>query len=113
MTFGDYIREKREEMKMSIRTAAKQLNCSGAYLFDIEKNNRLPFSDPEKLEQLGDVLKLSISEREKMYDLAGEEREEIPKDLAHYVKERPWIIQAIRRSKKKNASEKDWNAFLG
>ena len=41
-TFGKFIRNLREEKNLTVRSFAKQIGCSAAYLSDIEKEIVMP-----------------------------------------------------------------------
>lgn len=112
MKFGDYIREKRETKSLTLNEVAEKIDHSCPYLLDIEKNRRLPFSSPEKLERLGAALGLTAKEQIELYDLAGAGRGELPPDLLTYVEEHPYIIKAIRMSKEMDIAEKAWSKFM-
>ncbi len=53
-TFGAFVRECREEKGYSVRSFAKLLGCSAAYLSDIEKGNR--YAPKKYLDKIFEVL---------------------------------------------------------
>lgn len=111
-TFGDSIKEKRQSMNISLREMAGKLAISPAYLSDIEKSNRLPLSG-DKLLKLIEALKLSQRQQEELYDLAGQERNEVPLDLYDYLMHSeigPHIRKALRAVKGR-ATKEDWERF--
>ena len=68
--FGNFINMKRLERKITLREMARRLDCSAAFLSDVEKDRRNPF-DMKKLELLSGILVLSEKEKMEMFDLAG------------------------------------------
>jgi transcriptional regulator with XRE-family HTH domain len=57
---GPYIRKRRDEMDLSLREFAKKLDCSPAFISDIELGRRHP-SD-EVLNDIAHVLKVNVAE---------------------------------------------------
>ena len=92
INFGEYIKEKRIEKKLSLRALGELIGLSAGYLLDIEKGRRSALS--------GDLLEKIIKELEldarKAYDLAGESRGELPEDIVRIIKENPELIVYIR-----------------
>lgn len=86
MTFGEFVREKREGTKLTIRGLAWEMGCSPTYIADIESGKRKPFSSITKLKQLATVLNLTQQEQETMNDMVGQERKELPPDIMEYIK---------------------------
>ena len=60
MTFGEYIREIREEKQLLLREVASQMNIDTALLSKIERGTRL--ARKEQVEALAKVLKQNKSE---------------------------------------------------
>lgn len=59
-TLGERIRERREELDLSLREFSKQLGCSAPFISDVELGRRFP-SD-EMLTNISKVLKVSLDE---------------------------------------------------
>ncbi|MHB1953182.1 MAG: helix-turn-helix domain-containing protein [Sulfobacillus sp.] len=57
---GPYIRNRRDELDLSLREFAKKLDCSPAFISDIELGRRHP-SD-EVLNEMARVLKVKVEE---------------------------------------------------
>jgi transcriptional regulator with XRE-family HTH domain len=55
LNFGDFIAQKREEKKITLREMARKLDLTPHYLSDVEKDRRNPF-DLDKLELLTSIL---------------------------------------------------------
>lgn len=111
MTFGQYIRDIRQNRNITLRSVAERLGIAPAYLCDVEYNRRNPF-DLDKLTRLSDILVLSKKERNTMYDLAGKTRNEAPPDITDYVIKRDYVSHALRMAKDLGAGEKEWQWFV-
>jgi transcriptional regulator with XRE-family HTH domain len=59
-TLGQKIRERREELDLSLREFAKKLACSPPFISDVEHGRRFP--SEAMLEQMARVLKLDPAE---------------------------------------------------
>lgn len=108
--FGDFLREKRIRADISLRKLAEDIQLSPAYMSDVENNRRYPL-DNEKLAVLIEILHLTPEEQERMYDLAGEARNDVAPDLPEYIKEEQIVRTALRRAKEKATAE-DWQRFI-
>lgn len=108
--FGDFLREKRGEKKITLRKMAELLNISAPFLSDIEKGRRNP-PDLSKLEQIAKILDLPGEEKETMLNLAGKERGSIAPDLTEYVMSRDYVTAALRIARDLDAGEEDWQRF--
>lgn len=63
-TLGQRIRERREELDLSLREFAKQLDCSPPFVSDVEHGRRFPSED--MLGQMARLLKLEVAELKKL-----------------------------------------------
>ena len=61
---GPYIRRRRDELDMSLREFAKRLDCSPAFISDIERGRRHP-SD-KVLSEMARVLKVKVEDLREM-----------------------------------------------
>ena len=113
MKFGEFLKEKRLERNLNAKTAAKLWNISPTYLSGFENGNR-PSPSFKVLENMTDVLKLSIDERYQLYDLAAENKQppELSRDLTEYVYQIPQIRELLRYSMKCQLTEKEWAVIL-
>ncbi|NLK21044.1 MAG: helix-turn-helix transcriptional regulator [Epulopiscium sp.] len=109
--FGDFITQKREEKKITLREMAKRLGITPPYLSDVEKDRRNPF-DLGKLELLSSILMLSEDEKIIMLDLAGKKRNEVAPDLPKYIMERDYVSAALRTARDLDAGEEEWLRFV-
>lgn len=109
--FGDFIQKKRVEKKITMRKMADMLECSAAFLSDVEKDRRNPL-DIKRMEKLASILGLSKAEQDTMFNLAGEKRDSIAPDLPEYIKPREYVSVALRTARDLDADEADWMKFV-
>lgn len=110
LTFGQYIRNKREASGKSLRSVAAAIEMAPAYLSDIEKGNRWP---PVKyLEDLVAELGISGEELNLFYDLAGEIREGSYPDLTEYIGKTDLARVALRTARDNKISDEKWQKFI-
>ena len=108
--FGEFIAAKRIEHQITLRKMAEMLDCSAAFLSDVEKNRRKPL-DLERLNKLSAILQLSDEDRVLMFDLAGNQRVIAP-DLPQYINDNNYVRFALRKARDLNASEAEWQEFV-
>ena len=111
MNFGDFISEKRKENQIGLRQMARLLNISAPFLLDVEKGRKNPLNT-EKLNMIPEILSLSAEEKDLMFDLAGNKRNEVAPDVPHYIKGRNIVIKAIRTARDLEATEEEWQQFI-
>ena len=106
LTFGQYIKEKRESLGKSLRSVAADIGMAPAYLSDVEKGNRWP---PVKyLEKMIEVLQIPQSELNTFYDLAGDIREGSYPDLTDYIGKTDVARVALRTARDHNIPDEQW-----
>lgn len=110
VTFGEYLKHKREEKQISLREVARTLGVSAPFLSDVENNRRGPLTE-ERLADLAKVLDLNEKEKAKMYDIVGKQKGLLAPDLNPYVTERPYVNAALRTARNLEANEEDWQWF--
>ena len=111
VTFGEYLKHKREEKQISLREVARTLGVSAPFLSDVENNRRGPLTE-ERLADLAKVLNLSEKEQAEMYDIVGKQKGLLAPDLNPYVTERPYVNAALRAARNLEANEEDWQRFV-
>lgn len=111
VTFGEYLKKKREDKRISLRELARALNVSAPFLSDVENNRRAPLTE-ERLADLAEVLKLSDAEKAEMYDIVGKQKGLLAPDLNPYVIDRPYVNAALRTARNLEANEEDWQRFV-
>lgn len=110
LTFGQYIRSRREVCGKSLRAVAAAIEMAPAYLSDIEKGNRWP---PVKyLERLVEELGIAGDEISLFYDLAGEIREGTYPDLTEYIGKTDLARVALRTARDNNIPDEKWQKFI-
>ena len=111
VTFGEYLKHKREEKHISLREVARTLGVSAPFLSDVENNRRGPLTE-ERLADLAKVLNLNEKEQAEMYDIVGKQKGLLAPDLNPYVTERPYVNAALRTARNLEANEDDWQRFV-
>ena len=111
-TFGDYLKERRQEQGLSARELAIKTDISAMYICDIEKHRR-PAPTDELLERLADALGItSTEERAAFYDLAAKSKKTVSLDLPDYIMEKDIVRAALRTAKECDATDKEWEEFI-
>lgn len=116
--FGRFIDEKRrgrstDGADIMLKDIAAAMGMTATYLSDIIKGRRNP-PDMVLLEKIAAVLNLSSEEKEKMFDLAGQERDEAAPDLPGYImdKDIPNVRVALRRANDKKLGDDFWKKIV-
>lgn len=111
-TFGQYLKEKRLEKKMSLRTLADKIELSAPYLSDIEHDRRNPLSN-EKIDEVSKVLGLTAEERNEMFDIAASAKgEPIGGDIFLDAEVNKVIAAALRKARELNYGKEEWVKIL-
>ncbi|PKL27825.1 MAG: XRE family transcriptional regulator [Spirochaetae bacterium HGW-Spirochaetae-2] len=111
VTFGEYLKHKRDEKQISLREVARTLGVSAPFLSDVENNRRGPLTE-ERLADLAKVLNLNEKEKAEMYDIVGKQKGLLAPDLNPYVTDRPYVNAALRTARNLEANEEDWQRFV-
>lgn len=92
-----------------LKDIAAAMGTTATYLSDIVKGRRNP-PEMKLLEKIAQVLILTQEEREKLFDLAGMEREEAAPDLPGYIMDRdiPHVRVALRKANNKGLGDEFW-----
>ncbi len=108
MKFGEFLKEKRLEKEINLRKLAGMLDIAPAYLSDIEKGKRNSPTQ-EIMDKIVSVLELSEEEKNTLYDLAAQERENtVAPDISKYVTDNEKVRVALRKAQSLNLSELEW-----
>jgi transcriptional regulator with XRE-family HTH domain len=109
---GLFIKEKREQKYISLRSFSKMIGISPVYLSNIENGER-PAPTNDILMRISDALSLDDKEYEIMLDLAAQTKKNpcVAYDLAEYLLSNSNAYKVLRLSKRYNANEEDWNMF--
>ena len=107
LPFGEYVKQRRECLKMTMRDFAEKVQISPAYLCDIEKGNRTP---PVKyLEKIAEVLQITdVDELNTFYDSAGVSKNGQHSDINTYIDGFPSARMALRTARDKHYTDEDW-----
>ena len=109
MKFGSFLREMRKKRRLKQEDLANAINVTTVYVCDIEKGRRNP-PNIEKLKIWEEQLKLSDKEKARFYDMAGQDRQEVPPDIVEYISCHPEARDAIRRIMSAQ-NEYDWESL--
>lgn len=107
MKFGGFVKDKRQSLNITLRALAERLEIAPSYMSDIEKGKRNAPTQ-EVLEKMASVLELNNDDRNKLFDLAAESKNEVAQDLTQYLSENKSVRVALRRAKELNLGEDEW-----
>jgi transcriptional regulator with XRE-family HTH domain len=93
---GPYIRKRRDELDLSLRELAKKLDCSPAFISDIELGRRHP--SEKVLAEIARILKVKVEELREMDVRAPIE------DIKRITQDDPTFALAFRTVIDKNIS---------
>nr|WP_320146312.1 hypothetical protein [uncultured Anaeromusa sp.] len=98
--FSEFLIKKRDSIPLNNSQLAKKAGITSVYLGEIIKKKKCP---PDKKTQyaLADALQICGEERRKLFDLAAEERNEVPADVYDYLKNHKHLIKELRRRMEK------------
>lgn len=110
--FGEYVKAKRMDKGVNLRKLAELLGIVPAYMSDIEKGRRYP-PDKDKLYKIAEVLNLTESETNEMFDLAALAKENtVSPDLPEYIMGSEKARVALRMARDINAGDKVWQDVI-
>ena len=111
LPFGEYVKQRREQLGKTMRSLAAEIEISPAYLCDIENGYR---KAPERfLEKF--VKAFEISDQDELtgfYDWAGVSKNGQHSDINTYIDALPSARMALRTAKDKNFTDKDWSELI-
>lgn len=112
MTFGTFVRSKRQLREYSLRGFAGELGISPVYMCNIEKDRR-PAPTSDILMKMAALFLLDKAETELFFDLAARSRQErVSRDLPDYIMERDIVRVALRTAKDVDATDEEWQEFI-
>lgn len=113
ITFGEFIKGKRQNKGISLRRLAEQLNISPVYLCNMEKD-RNPAPKDDILSRMAQMLVLNDEDTRLLYDLAAKSKSNptVSKDLPEYIMGRDIVRVALRTAKDVDATDEEWQAFI-
>jgi transcriptional regulator with XRE-family HTH domain len=110
VTFGEYVKARREALGKSLRGCADELDIAGPYLFDIEKGNRP--APEKKLDSFIEVLHITGDEVNTFFDLAGLSRKNNFPDLAEYIGNSTLARVALRTARDVKLPDSRWEEII-
>ena len=113
IAFGEYVRQKPLERKMTLRAFAKEVGISATFISGMENNEKSAPSD-EVLKSISEVLTLDKGEMDRLYDLAAQTKASnpLPLDIAETVRENAVVRIALRVAKDLDATDEEWEDFM-
>lgn len=111
LTFGSNISQKRRELNHTLREAAMQIGITAVYLSEME-NGKKTNPSSEIMRKMVSVLCLNEDETAIFYDLHAKANGIVSQDLPEYIMKSGIIRKALRKAKKKPATDKDWQGFI-
>ena len=96
--FGEHLYKMRSQ-RTSATNFSKSVNISIVYLRDIERGHRSAPNNQIIL-KMADTLEMSTEERQYLFDLAAEEKDDIPADIWFYLYRNEDAIRRIREQQK-------------
>ncbi len=109
-SFGRFVRQRREEVGLTVRGMAGELEMSPAYLSDIEKGNR--YAPTKHMDRLRELLRVSDDETQLFLDLASFNRDNQYEDINPYLGKQPLARVALRKARDIGLSDEQWKAFI-
>ena len=130
--FGAFLREKRRQQGMSLRTLANELNLSHSYLSCIENGKKPPPSDAVLI-KIASILSMDYNSKLLLFDIASEIKSinsndfYLSADVSKYIQEKETLKLLIREADKCGCSDEfgmkyyknlkicpsDWDIFFG
>ena len=89
------IKAMRLSSRYSLRAAAKELNISAPYLFDVESGKRPPTK--KLVSSIINLYGLNDENKRILFDAAAEASDSIPYDVEEFIKGNPETIPKIRK----------------
>ena len=108
-SFGEFIKQRREQKNYTVRGLAAELDMTPAYLSDIEKGNR--YAPKKYLDDICRLLDIS-KESEEFNDLVCGPRGDSSPDIYTYLGEQPLARVALRKAKDKGIPDDIWEEFI-
>lgn len=116
--FGKFLKEKRQEINMSLRELAYRTGVAHSYIAKIEGGSKLPPSD-DVLLRLSKGLNLDDESVEIFFDLAAkckalndEKNYYLPADISKYLSSENNAKIFIRKASRLGNSNEFWNELL-
>lgn len=96
-SFGDMLKHLIKLSEMSQSCFYTKLGITKPYFYDILSGKVNP--PPPKMQfKMADILRLSNKQREVFFQMAANERKELPADILYYIQDNPDVMQKIREN---------------
>lgn len=111
ISFGKFVKQRRETLGKTQRGFAAEIEISAAYLSDIENGNRRA---PEKyLERFAKALAITDPEAlNDFYDMAGVSQRGQHSDINTYIDDKPSARRAFRTAMDEGWTDADWAEMI-
>lgn len=111
LPFGEYVKQRREQLGKTQRGFAAEVGLSAAYLSDIENGNRRA---PEKyLDRFAQALEITDEEElYTFYDMAGMSQKGQHADINSYIDDLPHARIALRTARDFDYTDEDWQKLI-
>ncbi len=109
-SFGQFVRQRREELGKSVRGFATELGITPVYLSDIERGNR--YAPKAFLEKLRAGLQIPEEDMRSFEDLASATRGYQYEDINPYLGRQPLARVALRKARDLDISAEQWQAII-
>jgi transcriptional regulator with XRE-family HTH domain len=118
--FGKYLKEKRNNKKITLRQASEGLKVSISYLSDLENGEKLPPNSKQSeysdfMDRLISFYELNENERKEIIELADKDlvsSGHVSNDITSYMGDTPMATVALRTAKEKNLSDEEWRKII-
>jgi transcriptional regulator with XRE-family HTH domain len=112
-TFGKFLKEKRLALDVSLREFARRVGLQPSNYCNIEADV-LPAPPAEALDRIANALALKQGSRdfEIFHDLAAHRRNEVPSDVAKFVKENDLIPAMLRTVEYENVTKEQLRGII-
>lgn len=109
MSFGEYVRNRRMELRLTLREFSKNKGYDVAYISRIENGYVTPPEDQEKLKALAVALQLVENSEDwvKFFDLAATEKGVLPQDIKEKASNINFLPAFYRTLRKKEVTDSD------
>jgi Predicted transcriptional regulators len=110
MTFGAFIKQRREALGYTVRGFAAMLGMTHTYFNDIEHGNKpapVNFYDAFIAE-----LRISGENLTIFHDLAAQSKNVVSPDIAGYINKSDIARVALRRARELDIPDEKWQAFI-
>lgn len=109
--FGEFLKKKRLEKGISLRSLADKVPMAASYLSDIEKGRRYA-PEIEKLSRIADLLQIQGDEKNTFFDMAGTSKDGVAPDLPGYIRDNEKVKVMLRKVRSARDSDKKLDEII-